>query len=158
MRGLKAREIMVGQVLHVSPELTLLELERQLAASRISGAPVVEHGKVVGIVSRSDIDRLLSDERTRAAAVATYYFDTDGPEDATPIRDPTTAALESLRTRVVRDIMTREVISVPPEESVVRIAELMRTRRIHRVLVIEDHQLCGLVSSLDIVSAVADAG
>jgi CBS domain-containing protein len=52
--------------------------------------------------------------------------------------------------------MTREVISVSEDDPIPRVAELMRSKRIHRVLVMEQGRLLGLISSLDIVSVVAD--
>jgi CBS domain-containing protein len=159
MQDAKASDVMSESVHGVSPQMTLLDLESDLSSHRISGAPVVEHGKVIGIVSRSDIERRLSAERTRSAAVATFYYETDlpdpesGPSDAT---DPTDSALEMLRTLTVRDVMTAEVISVAGATSLIAVAGLMREKRIHRVLVIEDGGLRGIVSSLDIVGLVAD--
>ena len=57
MRSKTVRDIMTTEVFTVSPGLSLVDLELELGAQRVSGAPVVEHGKLVGIVSRSDIDR-----------------------------------------------------------------------------------------------------
>lgn len=157
MQDVKARDIMSTKVHQVSPQLRLVDLDNELASHRISGAPVVERNRVIGIVSRSDIERVLSQERSKLAAVATFYYETDPATSEDPRTvDPTGSALESLRTLTVRDIMTTEVISVPGDDSVVRIAEVMRDRRIHRVLVIEDDALLGIVTSLDVVAAVAD--
>jgi CBS domain-containing protein len=159
MENVQARDIMSPSVHHVSPRLHLIDLDADLTAHRISGAPVIEHGAVVGIVSRSDIETALSRERSRSAAVATWYFDTDRPdvEPANPL-DPTDSALESLRKLQVRDVMTREVISVSSDDSVVRVARVMSERRIHRVLVVDEGKLQGIVSALDVVSAVAKTG
>lgn len=158
MKDVKARDIMSKRVHSVSPELSLLDLERDLTAQRISGAPVVERGNVVGIVSRSDIDRHLSREESRIAAAATWFYRAGSEEEdeQEAQADPPTAALESMRKTLVREVMTPEVISVAGEDSLGAVAELMRARRIHRVLVIENGDLLGLVSSLDIVGVVAD--
>ena len=158
MTNVKARDIMSKQVHFVSPELSLIDLERELSSRRISGAPVVERGNVVGIVSRSDIDRHLSREESRIAAAATYFYragfeESDDPESQA---DPSTAALESMRSTRVREIMTPEVISVAGDDPIAEVADVMCSRRIHRVLVIEDGNLLGLVSSLDIVGTVAE--
>lgn len=159
MKDTKARDIMSKAVHHVSPQLHLVDLEHELASRRISGAPVLEHGKVLGIVSRSDIDGALERERSKAAAFSTYHYEIDLPEGegSRGAADPTGSALESLRTLTVRDIMTPHVVSVSPDQPIVEIAELMRTKRIHRVLVIEADSLLGIVTSLDIVAAVADS-
>ncbi len=153
MNDVKARDIMSEAVHQVSPRMNLIDLEHDLSAQRISGAPVVEQGKVVGIVSRSDIDRVLAQERARSAAAATFYGGGEGPGDAP---DPTGAALEALRTLCVQDVMTKDVISVAPDDPVAAVARLMRDRRIHRVLVVDDGQLCGIVTALDIVGVVAE--
>jgi len=157
MQEVKAREIMSKAVHQVSPKLHLVDLENQLSEQRISGAPVVEGGRVIGIVSRSDIDRALSRERVKTAAAATFYQPADLAEEqiAGSSVDPTGSALESLRTLTVRDVMTQEVISVKGNDSVVEVARLMESRRIHRVLVIEGGCLLGIVSALDIARLVA---
>ena len=158
MKELEAQEIMSTAVHSVSPRLSLVDLEHEFSSHRISGAPVVERGRVIGIVSRADTDRAISRERSKSAAVATYYYATDpfSDEGSGTSPDPTGSALESLRTLTVRDVMTPKVISVSGEHPIVGVAELMRTKRIHRVLVIEDGKLLGIVTSLDIVAAVAD--
>lgn len=158
MKNVKVREIMSASVHQVSPGLRLVDLESQLSSQRISGAPVVERGEVVGIVSRSDIERAVSQERVRTAAAAVFYQQTDiaaEPGAVDPI-DPAGPALDSLRKSTVRDVMTREVISVAGDDSVGDAASLMKSRRIHRLLVIEEGRLVGIVSSFDIVCLVAD--
>ena len=53
-------------------------------------------------------------------------------------------------------VATPEVISVTGAAPLFEVADLMRRKRIHRVLVIEDGELRGIVSSLDVVGVVAD--
>jgi CBS domain-containing protein len=154
----RASEIMVRRVFTVGPDLTVLDLEQQLHAQHVSGAPVVEHGRVVGIVSRSDIDRLVSHERSRAAATGRYTWQADLPEgeEGEP-RSPAASAMESLQKTLVREIMTPEVISVSPDAPLAHVARVMCERRIHRVLVIERGRLCGIIGSLDLVRVLAEA-
>jgi CBS domain-containing protein len=157
MKNVRARDVMVREVFTVSPDLVLLELERELAAHRITGAPVLDHGRLVGIVSRADIDARLFREQSRSAATALFYqqSDLDGPTAPEP-SDPGATALESLRQLRVRDVMTRELLAVAPEATLPEVACVMRDRRIHRVLVLEAGRLVGIVSSFDVVRAVAE--
>ena len=160
MQGIHVADVMAKDVRHVSPTLPVLELDRQLAAYRISGAPVTDRdGRVVGIVSRSDIERALAQERTKAAAVASYYVEVDPADElaALDAKDPTHAAFESLRDMTVEDIMSREVLSVAPDAPLAVAAGIMKERRIHRLLVLENDSLVGIMSALDIVGAVADS-
>jgi CBS domain-containing protein len=52
--------------------------------------------------------------------------------------------------------MTRSVVSVRPAISLAAAADLMRRKRLHRVLVMDGEQLVGILSTTDVVSAVAD--
>jgi CBS domain-containing protein len=159
MKAATASDVMVHQVFTVPPDLKVVDLEQELYANRISGAPVVDGSKLVGIVSRSDIDRLVSQERSRSAATASYYRQMDVPDgEETGGRDPASSAVASLQETRVREIMTPEVISVSPEDPISRVARLMVERRIHRVLVVEQGELQGLISSLDLVAVLASSG
>jgi CBS domain-containing protein len=152
----KARELMATKVFTVTPDLSVIELEREFNAQRISGAPVVERGKLVGIVSRSDIDRRITQERSGSAGVATYYWDPEVREDdPRAASDVTSAALDRFKDLRVRDLMTRDVISVEPDAPIRDVARLMIEKKIHRVLVIDDGSLAGLISSLDLVRVLA---
>ncbi len=155
---LTARDVMTREIFTVGPELTLIDLERDLDSQRVTGAPVVEHGKLVGIVSRSDIDRRLHRERSRSAGMAAFYLALDPGEERAASPDPIESALEGLRSLRVRDIMTTEVISVTPDAGVREVAQVMDERRIHRVLVLDNGQLQGLISTLDLVRVLARHG
>jgi CBS domain-containing protein len=51
----RARNLMVGPVITASPHATIPELADLLTRHRIKRVPIVEDGKVVGIVSRADL-------------------------------------------------------------------------------------------------------
>jgi len=156
MKDVRARDVMAKDVFGVSPDLVLLELERELAARRITGAPVLEHGRVVGIVSRTDVDARMFREQSRSAVTALFYQQADLDLPVAPDLDPTARALESLRQLRVRDVMTRDLLAVAPDDPLPAVARLMRDRRVHRVLVLDSGRLVGIVSSFDVVRAVAE--
>jgi CBS domain-containing protein len=56
----------------------------------------------------------------------------------------------------VDEVMTRDLVALSSSDDVFTAADLMRRRSIHRVIVIDDEQLVGIVSALDIARAVAD--
>ncbi len=152
-----ARDIMSSQVVSVPSSVTLVELERVLYDARISGAPVVDGGTIVGVVSRRDIDRFVSRERSREAAASAFYAtDPQMADDELPRGDPTHDAFELLEKTRVREIMTRDVLAVEADAPIREIARLMTDQRIHRVLVVEKGALAGVVSSLDLVAVLAE--
>ncbi len=54
----------------------------------------------------------------------------------------------------VEEAMTREVLTVTPDTDVWEAARLLREHRVHRLLVVEDSKLVGLVSALDLLGAL----
>lgn len=154
--ALKARDLMRTDVVSIEAGHPLAELEDVLLQHKIQGAPVTEAGKLVGIVSRSDVVRQLKLEEERIAASAFYLeaFDADEhpAEDYARVMEATASRVAKLS---VRDLMIRDLVTVRPEAPLQKVAALMCERRIHRVLVTEDHELRGIVSSLDLVNLFA---
>jgi CBS domain-containing protein/anti-sigma regulatory factor (Ser/Thr protein kinase) len=74
-------EVMTGEVFTVGPEQTMADLRVIMRDNRISGAPVVENGKLVGMISIEDLINALSDN-----------------EVAVPIRKKMTTNVECLYT------------------------------------------------------------
>jgi CBS domain-containing protein len=62
MTGVTAAELMTAPVLTIGPDAEIEDLAELMVQRRINPVPVVEAGKLVGIVSRSDIIRLMADE------------------------------------------------------------------------------------------------
>lgn len=152
------RDVMTAKVRTVGPEMPLAELERRLIEEQMSGFPVVEGDEIVGIVSRSDVVRQLCVEQSVAEQISDFYGDAHGSaqeagETFAAIAQRVGARLESLR---VRDVMIRGVIGVRPDASLEEAARLLVEKRIHRVPVVEEGRLRGILSSLDLVRLFAD--
>jgi CBS domain-containing protein len=153
-----ARDIMERDVRTVDPDMSLAALEDTLLQHRIGGAPVVEHGELIGIVSRSDIVRTLSLDRSLTGLVSDFYrqiVDFSG-EPAANAWKRAQGVEEHLAKRQVRDAMTPELITVPPDATLAQVARLMVERHIHRLLVTTGKQLLGLISSTDLVQLIVD--
>jgi signal-transduction protein with cAMP-binding, CBS, and nucleotidyltransferase domain len=56
---------------------------------------------------------------------------------------------------MVREIMTAPAMSVGEDTTLGAICRMMYKLRIHRVPVVRDGQVCGIISSLDVCAAVA---
>ena len=131
--ALTASDVMTSDVTTVTPATPLSEFARICAEDKISGAPVVEiGGRLAGIVSHTDlIGRLLQEDP----------FQEPGREFDLP-----QAAREW---REVADIMTPDVLTVAPDAPVEDVAARMARERIHRVLVMKDDDVVGIITSLD---------
>lgn len=107
----------------IAPSATVHELVGTLRAHNIGAMVVTEGEAVVGIVSERDIVRRL-DERGAELLVAQ-----------------------------VREIMTRDVVTCTPEDTVDSLAETMTERRIRHMPVLSDGRLTGIVSIGDVVKS-----
>jgi len=65
---LKIREVMAAKVITTSPDVQIASVLELLRLNRISGAPVVEDEKLVGIISLEDIVRALQNDELTAPA------------------------------------------------------------------------------------------
>jgi len=52
-------DIMTRDPVTVTPDTPIIEVAQQLLEHRIGGVPVVEHGHVVGVITESDLFRLI---------------------------------------------------------------------------------------------------
>jgi CBS domain-containing protein len=138
---LRIRDIMTRDVVTATPDTTLRDAMEMLTKRHVSGAPVIDGGKVVGIFSASDLLTYLADLSDTTPSLT--FRRRRGR--VTPLEDAT-----------VDDVMTRHVESVSPEWTVEEAAILMGKKQIHRVLVMSDGVLLGIVSTSDVARAVAE--
>lgn len=137
---LTLRDIMITDIESAEPDMTLPEAITMLSERHISGAPVTHGGKVVGIFSASDLLIYIAEMESSEAELPF-------PKRRTPLEAVTVA-----------DVMTREIRSLPPTCTVKEAALFMMSSHIHRVLVIENGHLCGIVTTTDLAIAVAEHG
>jgi CBS domain-containing protein len=181
---LQLRDIMTTDVATIHPEMTLREAVELLASRHISGAPVVANGKVLGVISVSDLLAFVAappeDEAApvddEAAAVedeawreSLDWDERDEPSSrhlaelwersgGTAPAEPTEARRQSdlLREHTVAEAMTPRIFSLPPTADVSAAAEYMQVAEMHRVFVMEHGHLAGIVTTSDIARAVAE--
>lgn len=154
---LTARDVMTTALRVVNPEMSLPELERAFIDERVHGFPVVENGRLVGIVSRSDIVRQLCVEQSLAEMISDYYREGSGYENNAgaslqKIGDQVGERMERLR---VCDVMTRAPHLIAPETPIREVARLMVEADIHRIIVGEGGRMVGLITSGDLVRLIA---
>lgn len=169
----RLRDIMTTGVVTVSPETTIREAMELLTAQHISGVPVVSGRKVVGVVSATDLMSLASalpDVPDDMTAVAEWeppaelpgsYFSELWTEDSDrDVEDRFAAAARSERSvldeHTVAEAMTRAMYSLPPDAEITRAADFMQRVHAHRILVMQDDELVGIVTAMDVARAVAE--
>jgi CBS domain-containing protein len=152
---LYAKDVMSKTLLTVEADTSLLELEGRLRMAGIGGAPVVDRGKLVGIVSRSDIARQLTVEDTYAELARDLFVAAEPKAEADDaIGDQVGRRLRELR---VGDAMVTNIDTVRPDLPVTEVARTMLENH-HRRVIVEDADgtILGIVTASDIVRLVAE--
>ena len=146
---MKARDIMVTNVITVGPNSSVRDVADILLKHRISALPVVDkHGKLIGIISEGDL--------VRRAELGTDYrrswwlgiFMRKSNEEL---------AIEYLKShaRRVKELMTRDVITARPATPLRNIAELLEKHHIKRVPILASGKVVGIVSRANLIQALA---
>lgn len=157
--GLLARDLMERNVGIIDAGASLVELEQAFEEAGVSGFPVVEGERIVGVVSRSDVVRQLAGKSGEEPRLSTFYADIARFESELVVESFTDVAaragkpIDPLR---VCDLMTPSVVTVAPDATLTDVARTLVEHHIHRVLVTDDATLVGVVSSLDLVRLLAE--
>jgi CIC family chloride channel protein len=123
---------MQTEVQSIPPDAVVGEVAVALAESRISALPVVDgQGQLIGVISATDILALEEEsknQKTRAAV---------------------------LQNTPVRDLMTPKPLTISPNAEVSDAARRMLDADVHRLFVVADSRIVGVISTTDIMRAVA---
>lgn len=174
------RDIMNPEIISVRSGSTVEALVQLLDEAGVSGVPVLDStGRVVGVVSRTDVIRAAAHARERAAPDAFWdalageapTHDPDGGEEAagsawflapeSSVWMLPAGAFPDLELgeTPVDEIMTPVAFSVDPDMLVWELADFLVRGRIHRALVVEEDRLVGIVTAFDLLRVMAgDAG
>jgi len=176
---LTVRDIMQTDVVTATTDMTARALARVLADQEISGVPVLDtSSSLVGVVSATDLVRLAAEDtgsEVRPAGVGIDPIaDPDADEDDEELSEdpygfflPEDAPYNGQRfleewpnsefdTVPVADIMTPVTFSVAPDTPIAELCQFLVRGRIHRAVVAEGADLVGIVTSADVLRAVAD--
>ncbi|HEU0174603.1 MAG TPA: CBS domain-containing protein [Blastocatellia bacterium] len=122
---LYASDVMVKDVITVTDSMPLKDVARMFVEKKITGAPVIN--------AKGEVVGVISETDI--------------------IRKTTSIGAWSPST--VGQIMTKPAVTVSPDETLQRVCEMMYNRRIHRVVVAEGTQLKGILTTMDILRAIA---
>lgn len=157
MKELTAQDIMSTRVVWVKEEMTVSEVIELFMEEMISGAPVVNsEGVMTGVVSLRDCVRHgNTTERFVSGAQKTLFYE-EGWE--LPLSDEEIAFfhLDKNSGQAVKEIMTPMLFSVTPETPISELADMMLKGRIHRMLVLDDDELVGIVTTMDMLKVIRE--
>lgn len=126
------RDVMTRPVVTVTPETSMLDALKIIRERRIRRLPVVSRGRLCGIVTELDLMRA----------------------SPSPVTSLSTSELGYLLPKVtVREIMTKDPITIDPSAPIERAAVIMRDRKIGGLPVVEGGMVVGIITESDIFDA-----
>jgi CBS domain-containing protein len=136
---MKIGDIMTTKVFAVEADTALKEVATRMLEYGISGMPVADGDRVLGVVSETDIlfKERSAPERQGLVDWLVHYGE-----------DPPQAKLEA---RTAGEAMTSPAVTIASSRSVADAAELMLDLRVDRLPVVDSGRLVGIVTRTDLV-------
>jgi CBS domain-containing protein len=151
---MKVRDVMNVKPITVQSDDPVSEAARKLRENKISGMPVLDGERLVGIVSESDLLRLLSVEEGGSLWLPSPFEVFEVPFRDLVKWERMRTGMEEIPKKKVSDVMSRNLHEVGPEDTVEEAAGIMTRHRINRLPVVEDGRLVGIVTRGDIISGL----
>lgn len=155
-----AADVMTRDVVTLSPDMTLESAAERLVQRGISGAPVVdEHGRLIGILSESDILRHL--KRIAEDTLGKRYLTSrvHSLDLLAFLGEREHAAVEQvyrqLRGSKVSEVMTKHAVAMKPTDSLEAVAAAMIEHDVNRLPVVDEGRVVGIITRADLARVLA---
>lgn len=150
LRERPVSEIMTTEVLTFAPGDDVRDAMRELLRRDVDGAPVIDGGAVVGMLSTSDL--IVEEARVHLPTVITLlgaYLELPSSKKRFD------ADMEKALGSTVGEVMTPGAASISPDTTVEQVATIMHEEGVDRVVVIDEGgSLVGIVARGDIVREI----
>lgn len=152
---MKVRDVMNVKPISIQADRSVSEAARILRENKISGMPVLDGERLVGIVSESDLLRLLSVQEDSGSLWLPSPFEVF----EVPFRDLVKwermrASMDEIPKKKVASVMSRNLHEVGPDDTIEEAASIMTRHRINRLPVVVEGRLVGIVTRGDIISGL----
>lgn len=131
---LPVEEIMTKQVHTVNAADSMLEVRKKMSNHHIRHAPVMKDGKLIGIISLTDVQRM--------TFASTYGEEEAGADDV--ISDMFNAEV----------VMHKDPFTVDVSTSVKKASEIFVNRDFHALPVVQEGELAGIITTTDILKSL----
>jgi len=152
---MKVKDVMNPNVVFCKPDDTVREAAKVLKVNNISGAPVLEGRKLVGIISEADLLELLVIPEKGNLWLPSPFEVIEVPIRELLSWEDTKKMLSDVGSTKVEEMMTKDVRTISSEASVEEASELMIRHRINRLPVMENNHVVGIVTRGDIIEGLA---
>lgn len=149
----RVRDIMTTHAVALAPDDTVADALAALLENRFSSLPVVDQrSRCVGVISAMDVLDLAREQGVEIEAL----HETDGLTRELLVEHFDRADFSD---KVVQEVMTPAAVEIFPDATIVEAAKSMIRNHVHHLVVTEGrHRFTGVVSTMDVLRAVVEAG
>ena len=151
----KVREVMSSPVMSITPDTLVKDAAAMLAERNVSGVPVVENDHVVGVFSEIDVLRSIKTTKKDLRLVFPSISSLGIAFQEEVTQREILEAYEEIGNTPVRDVMSKDVVTVAPEIALNEAIVMMVERKIQRLPVVEGDKLVGILTRGDIIRGLA---
>jgi acetoin utilization protein AcuB len=120
-------------VVSIASTTSLAEARKIMDAHKVHRLPVIDHLKLVGIVTKDDLDKMGPSQLTTFSVNELVYM---------------------LNRITVKDVMHKDVISVPPDTTLEESVALAQARKVGSLVISENDRVIGIATTNDIFLAI----
>lgn len=142
---LTAKNIMTSEVITLTPDTPVNQAAQLLVDKSINAVPVLEAGKLVGIICQSDLI-----VQQKNLPLPSFFTLLDGiiPLKSTKQLEK---EVEKIAAATVGQAMTPDPVVIGPDTPISEVAALMAEKKFHTLPVVEQGEMVGIVGKEDIL-------
>lgn len=145
---MQTKDIMTQNIISVSPDNKVAEVAEILFQHGFHGLPVVENGKIVGIITENDF--FIKDHGITFLPSYLSCLNEEGAADSASIEKK-----KELMNLEARDIMTKDVVTVSLDMEVSDLLEFIKKTRFNTLPVVDEYKnILGVVTLVDVIGMV----
>jgi len=138
---MRVRDLMTPELIAVGPTTPVGEVLQLMLRRHLNNVVILDsHRKLLGIVTYSDLSRRLLPS----------YRELTEHEEYLEVPELLEDRVEEVARLRVDQVMTKDLITVAPDERLLKAGAMMTANHIKQVPVVQEHKLLGILSYTDI--------
>ena len=154
---MKIKDIMATNLITIDKESTLHDALSVFTEKNISGAPVVEKGKIIGLITELDIIRVLDiyTPKVHFSSMPSFFLVLAGLRSKKKATELKKKIMAASKLKVV-DCMTKDPVVIEKGSHILDATRLIDTYKVNRLPVVDsEKKIVGIVTRNDLIKAVA---
>lgn len=145
---LKAIDIMTNEPITLTSDTDISTAVKTLLENRINGVPVVDDGKVVGVLTQTDLVA-----QQKKLSLPSFFTLLDGVFPLASLAE-LDSEMQKITALTVNDAMTKPAVTVSPDTGLDELAAVMSDKKLYTLPVVDGDVLVGVVGKEDVLGTL----